>query len=123
MFFLMGISNREREKAAYSLPCPRCHQRCLMTVTAQGHFFHLFFIPLIPFGTRYLAHCTECGTLYELSKIAAASLKRDGGASVRVQDMLPVAGPQSGAMRCPHCGASVSPDDAYCRRCGTPLSR
>ena len=51
MFFLMGISNREREKGAYFLPCPRCHQRCLMTVTAQGHFFHLFFIPLSPFGT------------------------------------------------------------------------
>ena len=42
MFFLMGISNREREKGAYSLPCPRGHQRCLMTVTAQGHFFTSF---------------------------------------------------------------------------------
>ena len=44
MFFLMGISNREREKGAYSLPCPRGHQRCLMTVTAQGHFFTSFLI-------------------------------------------------------------------------------
>lgn len=33
------------------------------------------------------------------------------------ETVLPV-----GAERCPDCGAETSPDDAYCRSCGTPLA-
>lgn len=49
------------------MDCPRCHNTSDWPIHQQKTYFSLFFIPLIPYRTRYLLSCPVCRETREIS--------------------------------------------------------
>ena len=58
---IFGLSSRDFWMATLVLLCERCHQQGAHQLVRRVRRISLFFIPLIPVGTRYLDVCTVCG--------------------------------------------------------------
>ncbi|HET9051939.1 MAG TPA: zinc ribbon domain-containing protein [Candidatus Dormibacteraeota bacterium] len=69
--------------------CPRCGQVAAQRLVRSTRWFTLFFIPVIPLGSRHIATCTYCGSAVEVPRDAVDGLL--GGQAGPGQ----VAGPQA----------------------------
>ena len=54
--------------------CSRCHTAAAQSVIRVRTFFTLFFVPLIPLGSKYHATCTICGSTVSVTKEQASQL-------------------------------------------------
>lgn len=50
-----------------TMDCPRCGNSSEWPIHQQRSYFSLFFIPLIPYSTRYLLSCPVCRETREIS--------------------------------------------------------
>ena len=82
--------------------CGVCHTPAAQGIVRIKTFFTLFFIPLIPVGTKYRSVCTMCGATSNLTKDQAdhamASAHQQAAARAPMADAaaapgLPVPGP------------------------------
>ncbi len=51
-----------------AMDCPRCHNTAPYVIHRVRTYFSLFFIPLIPYSTKYLLSCTICREAREISE-------------------------------------------------------
>ncbi|SEQ56077.1 zinc ribbon domain-containing protein [Microlunatus flavus] len=58
---IFGLSSRDFLMATLVFLCERCHQQGAHQLLRRVRRISLFFVPLIPVGTRYLDVCTVCG--------------------------------------------------------------
>ena len=58
--------NSTKERGAFN--CPRCSMQRGYRWISVNRFFTLYFIPLIPLGTRYLDVCTVCGRAIDVPR-------------------------------------------------------
>ena len=58
---IFGLSSRDFLVATLVFLCERCHQQGAHQLVRRVRRISLFFIPLIPVGTRCLDVCTACG--------------------------------------------------------------
>jgi hypothetical protein len=58
---IWGFRGRVRPLAMVRTRCPRCGQEAAHRLVRSQRWFTLFFIPIFPFRTRYIATCTYCG--------------------------------------------------------------
>ena len=68
MLIIFGLRRRGYRMANVFAMCGICHTPAAQAVVRIKTFFTLFFIPLIPVGTKYRSTCTLCGGTIELSK-------------------------------------------------------
>lgn len=70
MFFVFGFG-KQTVKNYGETPeqyCNRCHNQSPRNLTKATSWFTLFFIPVIPYRTRYMLICPICGNVQELSQ-------------------------------------------------------
>jgi hypothetical protein len=68
VLIIFGLRRRGYRMANVFAMCGICHTPAAQAVVRIKTFFTLFFIPLIPVGTKYRSTCTMCGGTIELSK-------------------------------------------------------
>ena len=68
MLIIFGLRRRGYRLANVFAMCGICHTPAAQAVVRIKTFFTLFFIPLIPVGTKYRSTCTMCGGTIELSR-------------------------------------------------------
>ena len=68
MLIIFGLRRHGYRMANVFAMCGICHTPAAQAVVRIKTFFTLFFIPLIPVGTKYRSTCTLCGGTIELSK-------------------------------------------------------
>jgi hypothetical protein len=73
VLLIFGISARDHVLATVSYVCERCGYQGAHHVIKRVRRFSIFFIPLIPLGTRHLDLCTVCGRSRELSRAEAGT--------------------------------------------------
>jgi zinc-ribbon family len=61
MFFFFGTRTKSKGLGQVERPCPKCGRATMHTAIEVKRRFTLFFIPLIPLGTRYVNKCGACG--------------------------------------------------------------
>src|ERR1700722_17477345 len=71
MFLIFGIKRLKRRLVTTFALCARCGTPAAQVLTRMGTWFSLFFVPLIPLGTRYVSTCTFCGESTKLEKLQA----------------------------------------------------
>ena len=54
--------------------CPRCGQVAAQRLIRTTRWFTLFFLPVIPLGSRHIATCTYCGSAVVVPKEAVDGL-------------------------------------------------
>ena len=67
MFIIFGISRKVARLATVFALCAFCHTPAAQVVTRVRSYFALFFIPIVPLGTKYRTTCTLCGTTSEIA--------------------------------------------------------
>jgi len=68
MFIIFGWNNPTEKNYGATLPvkCPRCNNNVFMHLQHVKLWFTLFFIPIIPYESKYYLSCEICGCGKEL---------------------------------------------------------
>jgi hypothetical protein len=75
---IIGLSTRDFLMVTLAFLCERCHQHGAHQLLRRVRRFSVFFIPLIPLGTRYLDVCTVCGRTLEVPRAMAEQAAATG---------------------------------------------
>jgi len=68
-FFIGGIDTKtETKKSKEPQYCERCHNTTHWILEKQRRWIVIFFIPVIPLGTKYFAYCPICHNGYEITR-------------------------------------------------------
>ena len=69
MFFIIGSTQTTQNNKKSKTPqyCDHCHNTEYWVLEKQKNWVSLFFIPVIPYKTKYLAYCPICRNGYEIS--------------------------------------------------------
>jgi hypothetical protein len=75
---IIGLSSRDFLVATLTFLCERCHQQGAHQLLRRVRRFSLFFVPLIPLGTRYVDVCTVCGRSVDVPRAMAEQAAATG---------------------------------------------
>jgi zinc-ribbon family len=67
MIILFGFRRRVARLGTIFMMCGLCHSPAAQALTRARRYFTVFFIPVIPLGTKYALTCTMCGRSSEIS--------------------------------------------------------
>jgi hypothetical protein len=122
MFFIMGISQKEKKLNFDQLIVCKCcgrygHIEVYMTYT----YLMLFFIPVFQWNKHYYARMNCCGSACELNpELGRAIIK--GEVTSLDPDNLGFTCSGSRTRHCDYCGFTTSEDYQFCPRCGKQLT-
>lgn len=68
MFFIVGARPQVRELRTLTMVCWKCSTPSAHRLTQVKNHVTLFFIPLIPFGSKRILQCLLCGANQELTE-------------------------------------------------------
>src|SRR5579872_2991100 len=68
MFILFGIKRLQKRLATVLALCGQCGTPAAQVIVRISTWFSLFFIPVIPLGSKYISTCTFCGKSIKLDK-------------------------------------------------------
>lgn len=70
MFIIFGTRNscEQLNCAQNEIQCERCSNITYYQILRTRTWFTLFFIPLIPFNTKYYTSCPICGNSIQIEK-------------------------------------------------------
>jgi hypothetical protein len=146
VLIIWGIRSVRRKLAVVLAMCHRCNTPCAQSIFVIRRWFTLFFIPLIPMGTKYVGSCSMCGVATVMTEEVARQLEHDAeqqrhrppemtpdgpispiGAPQRTTAILPASAlappPQLDQPAfCGACGTPADRTDAFCQECGTARS-
>lgn len=74
MFLIFGVKHLKRRLVTTFALCGRCGTPAAQVLTRLGTWFSLFFVPVIPLGTKYVLTCTFCGESTKLEKLQATQM-------------------------------------------------
>src|SRR5450759_4623672 len=76
MFFIFGWGRTTKDVLGWTPPrmCGVCHNKRPWVVARIRHWFSVFFIPLIPYDSRYVAMCPVCSHGLDLDRSGVADL-------------------------------------------------
>ena len=67
MLFFFGLRTKTRGIKQVECPCTKCARRTVFTAMEVKKYFTLFFIPVIPLGTKRVIRCNLCGLTLKCS--------------------------------------------------------
>lgn len=68
VLIIFGLTGRNHLVGTVSAICERCGNQGAHHLTKYVRRFSIFFIPLIPLGTRYDDTCTVCGRVRPMTR-------------------------------------------------------
>jgi hypothetical protein len=71
MIILFGFRRRASRLATIFVMCAACRTPAAHALTRTRRYFTLFFVPVIPLGTKYFTTCTMCGHATQITKEGA----------------------------------------------------
>jgi zinc-ribbon family len=84
MIILFGFRRKASRLATIFVMCAACRTPAAHALTRTRRYFTLFFVPVIPLGTKYFTTCTMCGHGTQITKEGAdhylASLPQNASA-------------------------------------------
>ncbi|MFC5063949.1 zinc-ribbon domain-containing protein [Actinomycetospora atypica] len=75
MLVIFGLSRKERPAGLVALLCAVCGHPGPQQLVRRRTRFTVFFVPVLPLGSRWEARCPACGTVRRLSAREARSLR------------------------------------------------
>jgi hypothetical protein len=74
MFVIFGIKRMKRRLATMLALCGQCSTPAAQVIVKTSTWFSLFFIPVIPLGSKYISTCTLCGGSVKIDKAQALQM-------------------------------------------------
>ncbi|SHJ47644.1 zinc-ribbon family protein [Dethiosulfatibacter aminovorans DSM 17477] len=121
MFFIMGISQKEKKLDFQQLAiCSCCGRYGQVEVYMTYTYFMFFFIPLFKWNKRYFVRMACCGETAMLDDDTGAAIASGENANIDL-DKLSFSCGLKQFKRCSNCGFSTSEDFKFCPECGHPF--
>jgi zinc-ribbon family len=95
MFLIFGIKRMNRRLATVLALCAQCHTPAAQVVVRLSTWFSLFFIPVIPLGSKYVSTCTLCGKSVKIDKVQALQMVAVSQQASSGSPQFPVSQPDS----------------------------
>jgi hypothetical protein len=126
MLVIFGRRRKELPVGQLALACPKCKRTVFHNAVALKSRFTLFFVPLIPMGTRYLVKCGICGyrtTPPDPLRRQLAAWRQSGKAPPGIQRNPPLmenltSNASAAAGYCKNCGKPRAAAARFCTACG-----
>ena len=80
---IFGLGVTEKLLATLVFVCETCGNNAAHHLIRRVRKFSLFFIPLLPVGTRYIDSCTACGRVIDVPRDQAESAAQQYGPTLR----------------------------------------
>jgi hypothetical protein len=90
MFLIFGIKRLRKRLGTVFALCGQCGRPAAQVIVRASTWFSLFFVPVIPLGSKYASTCTLCGNSTKIDKEQALHMVAAGQAT---SDQSP--GPQA----------------------------
>ena len=75
MLVIFGLSRKERAAGLVALVCAVCGHPGPQPLVRRRTRFTVFFVPVLPLGSRWETRCPVCGTTHRLSAGEARRLQ------------------------------------------------
>ena len=123
MIFIGGISQGRKDFDFFrqTMICKKCGRYSSISVFMIYTYFSFFFIPLFKWGKQYYAVSNCCNTVFSIDKELGKAIERGEHINLREEDLTIVGMDQSRTNHCPDCGFLLTPEYAYCPKCGKKL--
>lgn len=127
MFFIgiFGIENKDKEiKIIDNVNCKICDSATKGKLIKNYSFFHFFFIPLFKWNENYYIVCSECNSLYTISKEKGKAIENGDNIEISYWDLQEVDNEHNNdngyyeIKRCTYCGEQIKSQFKYCPHCG-----
>jgi hypothetical protein len=76
VLIIFGTKWMRRNLGVVFMMCQRCKRPCAHTILRLHSWFTLFFIPVIPLGSRYLTVCSMCAGQLRIDATQAEQLRQ-----------------------------------------------
>lgn len=107
MFFIFGIKRMGRRLATVFAMCGQCHSPAAQVIVRRATWFTLFFIPVIPLGSKYVSTCTLCGASIRIDKEQALHMVAVSQQSPAPSS--PLTAPPAGDLQAPEAPQAPAP--------------
>lgn len=123
MFFIGGIfqGKKEFEQFRQTMICKKCGRYSSISVFMTYTCFSFFFIPLFKWGKEYYAVSNCCHTVYSIDRELGKAIEHGEAVTLREEDLTIVGMGQAQEVHCSDCGYLLTPEYAYCPKCGKKL--
>src|SRR5579863_10254162 len=74
MIIIFGVRRMRKRLGAVLLMCRQCQRPCAHPIVQIKTWFSLFFIPIIPMGTKFFTVCTFCSATTPIDRAQAEQL-------------------------------------------------
>lgn len=131
MFFIgiFGIENKRKEiKIINNINCKTCNKNINGKLIKEYDFFHFFFIPLFKWNESYYMICSNCNTVYSISKEKGKAIERGEDINITYWDLNITNSVYSdnfyyGRSICTRCGKEIDPYFDFCPYCGEKIKK
>lgn len=124
MFFIMGISNRQKKLnfVQWSV-CKCCGSNSQIEVYMTYTCLSIFFIPIFGWNKRYFVRMSCCGAVCEIDSELGRSISHGKVTHIDTDslDFTKFGGNSQYVKKCRNCGFTTSEDYGYCPKCGQRL--
>lgn len=121
MFFIMGISQKEKKLDFQQLViCDCCGKYGQIEVYMSYTYFMFFFIPLFKWNRQYYVRMACCGETAMLDDETGSAIASGENVNIDLEKLNFSCGYKH-FKRCSNCGFSTSEDFKFCPECGNPF--
>jgi hypothetical protein len=123
MFFiaLFGIQDKEQYIGANNnIVCCSCGRLAKYEIHKSYRYFHIFFIPVFRWNTRYIVKASCCGCLYELDPLVGKEFGKNPDTGIKKENLRHIDN-YLPCKYCPNCKTDVLAEFNYCPYCGGRL--
>lgn len=124
MFFIgiFGINQSEKLMDTYNNAiCPSCGGFSRFEIFKTYSYFHIFFMPVFKWNTRYFVKTACCNSIYELDPYIGKQYDKGHNPEITNEHLKPL-NTYSPYKTCPNCRANIESNYSFCPYCGTKMS-
>jgi hypothetical protein len=74
MLFLFGVRTKMKPINQIQYSCQKCARITMFTAMESKRWFTMFFVPVIPLGSKHLIRCNLCGLTLKCSPELTAQI-------------------------------------------------
>lgn len=117
---IFGVKEVQKSIGTYNnVICPACHALTRFEIFKTYTCFHIFFIPIFRWNTKYYIKPACCGSIYEFDPASAREYEKGQISEIKDEYLRPVNHYPS--RTCVNCGAQVESGFSFCPYCGRRL--
>ncbi|HWQ71295.1 MAG TPA: zinc ribbon domain-containing protein [Desulfitobacteriaceae bacterium] len=115
---IFGVKEVQKSIASYNnVVCPACQALTHFEIFKTYTYFHLFFLPLFSWNTKYYVKPACCGRIFEFDPLFARQYEKGRLPEIKDEYLRPLDRCLPGRS-CANCGARLEPEFSFCPYCG-----